>query len=87
MDQKKRCQSCGMPLGTPGYYGTNTDNSENTQYCTFCFQKGQFTNPDQTLSEMITSSVKYMTENLKISKTAATQLSNSIIPQLKRWKE
>lgn len=87
MDQKIRCQSCGMPLGTPGYYGTNEDNSENKLYCMFCFKNGQFTNPTQTLLEMIQSSVKHMTESLKTPEAEASKLSNSIMPELKRWKK
>ena len=27
--EKKICQSCGMTLGDPGFYGTNADDSRN----------------------------------------------------------
>ena len=86
MEDKIRCQSCGMPLGTPGGYGTNTDGSENKEYCKFCFQNGSFTNPDQTLEEMIASSVAFMSEELHFPKEKAERMSNDIIPNLKRWK-
>ena len=29
--EKKICQSCGMALGDPGFYGTNSDDSRNEQ--------------------------------------------------------
>lgn len=85
MDQKPRCQSCGMPLGEPGGYGTNADGSENQSYCKFCFQNGSFINPDMTFPEMIESSVKFMTENLGYNEDEAHGMSNAIIPKLERW--
>ena len=36
------CQSCGMPL-TDTNKGTNSDGSLNNEYCSYCYQKGQFT--------------------------------------------
>ncbi len=73
-----------MPL-MEGYFGTNSDGSEAREYCTFCFQKGKFTKPGQTLDEMIGSSVKFMTANLGFTEEKARELSNEIIPKLKRW--
>ena len=45
----KNCQSCVMPLkkDTKGG-GTNTDGSTSKMYCSHCFEKGQFTNPNIT---------------------------------------
>lgn len=84
---KPRCQSCGMPLGAAGYYGTNSDGSENPEYCKFCYQNGVFTQPDQTVEGMIKSSVDFMTENLKMPLKTSQEMSHKIIPQLKRWKK
>lgn len=74
--EKIRCQSCGMPL--PENYPS--------EYCQFCFQNGNFTEPELTLDGMIKKSVDYMTTNLNFSKENAQKLSNEIIPSLKRWK-
>lgn len=42
----KQCQSCGMPLkNDPQGGGTNADGSKNTEYCSYCYQQGQFTHP------------------------------------------
>lgn len=87
MDNKSRCQSCGMPLTTPGFYGTNADGAENRAYCKFCFKNGSFSNPKQTLEEMIQSSVNFMSQELKISKKEAENKSREIIPNLLRWKK
>ena len=38
MDDKARCQSCGMPLDI-GFYGTNSDGTGNMEYCKLCFVK------------------------------------------------
>ena len=75
-----------MPLGTPGYYGTNADGSENNEYCKFCYQKGEFTQPDLTMEGMIDSSVHHMTTSMDFPKEKAMEMSNQLIPTLKRWK-
>lgn len=76
-----------MPLSEGfGNLGTNADNSNTWEYCTFCFQNGEFTNPTQTLEEMMASSIENMTTDLGMPLEQATQLANSFIPTLKRWK-
>lgn len=45
----KICQSCGTPIKING---TNSDMSENQDYCRYCFENGQFTS-NATMEEMI----------------------------------
>lgn len=86
MDDKQRCQSCGMPVSAEfGNYGTKVDGSADKEYCQFCFQDGSFTNPNQTLDEMVQSSVSFMTANLGFTTEKATEMSNDVIPKLRRW--
>ena len=74
-----------MPLGAPGFYGTTADGSEQADYCKFCYQHGAFTQPDLTVAQMIESSVKFMTQNLKFDEVNARAMSEAVIPTLKRW--
>jgi hypothetical protein len=86
MDDKPRCQSCGMPLSDEfKNFGTESDGSPVSEYCMFCYQDGTFTNPDQTVDEMVQSSIDFMTSNLGFSEDQATQMSNDVIRKLKRW--
>ncbi|HJS50848.1 MAG TPA: zinc ribbon domain-containing protein [Pyrinomonadaceae bacterium] len=86
MGEKPRCQSCGMPLSADfGNYGTDAAGSPVSEYCVFCYKDGGFTNPNQTVEEMIASSVENMTGDLGMPLEQATQLANSVIPSLKRW--
>ena len=86
MDEKPRCQSCGMPLSTDfGNYGTDEGGGPVSEYCMFCYKKGSFTNPDQTLGEMIASSIENMTGDVGMPLEQATQLANNLIPSLRRW--
>lgn len=88
MDNKIRCQSCGMPLSAEfGNLGTNADGTTTSEYCSFCFQSGAFTNPDQTLEEMIQSSIENMTQDLQMPFEQASNLANSFIPTLRRWQK
>ena len=56
------CQSCGMPLKEKEDFGTNADLSQNREYCSYCYQKGEFQQPDITMEEMINLSVEGMAE-------------------------
>jgi hypothetical protein len=86
MDDKQRCQSCGMPLSAEfGNFGTGRDGNPVEDYCTFCFADGGFRNPGQTLEEMIQSSIDNMTNDLGMPLERATELANSVIPALGRW--
>jgi len=88
MENKIRCQSCGMPLAeAAGNLGTNANGSDTFEYCSFCFRAGEFTNPNQTLSEMIQSSIENMTADLNMPIERATELANSFIPTLRRWRK
>lgn len=86
MDTKQRCQSCGMPLGG-SFYGTNADGSRTEEYCKFCFANGEFINPDQTVEEMIESSIQNMTQEVGLPLEQAKELAHSFIHQLERWKK
>lgn len=75
-----------MPIDeSAANFGTEADGSAAAEYCTFCYQNGSFTNPDQSVDEMVASSVDFMTENLGFSAAEATELSNNVIRKLKRW--
>lgn len=40
----KNCQSCGMPMKSdPQGGGSNADGSKNMNYCSYCYQDGNFT--------------------------------------------
>jgi hypothetical protein len=84
MDISFRCQSCGMPLGE-GYYGTNEDHTENHKYCKFCFLNGAFTDPNQTMEDMIQNSIENMVHEVGLPENQAIDLANTYIPKLKRW--
>ena len=86
MDNKARCQSCGMPIAQEfGNLGTNRDGSRHSEYCVLCYADGDFTNPGQTLEEMIASSIENMTTDLRMPREQAENLAKSFIPTLKRW--
>jgi len=65
--------------------GTEADGSRATEFCSFCYQNGTFTNPDQTLDEMVQSSIDFMVAEFKMPVEQATQMSNEYIRPLKRW--
>jgi len=83
------CQSCSMPMGKPEDFGTEADGSASKDYCTHCYQKGQFTAPDMGMEGM----VNYLapnwgqwTERPNLTTEQAKPEITGILSNLKRWK-
>ncbi len=83
----KNCQSCGMPLKSdPNHGGTNADGSKSDKYCSYCFQKGEFTKPDMTVEEMQEFVKGKMKEMGFFMGFLAGSFSKQI-PKLERWRK
>ncbi len=79
------CQSCSMPLsGDPQKGGTETDGRRSTEYCSYCYQHGQFINPMMTMQEMQAKAEEVM-RGMGMS-WLLIKLTRMNIPRLKRWK-
>jgi hypothetical protein len=87
VNQKKGmyCQSCGMPMSTSELFGTNSDGSSNSEYCTYCFQKGDFT-LKVSKDAFIDMQVKIAVEKMGLNEDQARTMANNVLPTLKRWK-
>lgn len=83
MANKHFCQSCSMPIDTPEMYGTEKDGSKNSDYCTYCYKNGEFSNPRLTLEEMKQHMMKIM-EKDKLP-ADIMEVAVSRLPYLKRW--
>ena len=83
----KFCQSCSMPMGEGDeMYGTNADGSKSQDYCSWCYENGQFKG-DMTMQEMIDFCVPGMVEhNEGMTADQAKEMMQGFFPQLKRWK-
>lgn len=81
------CQSCGMPMTPPNEYGTEADGSKSGDYCSYCYQNGQFTG-EMTMEEMIDFCTPLMAKNNSgmTEEQARTQMYQ-FFPMLKRWKK
>lgn len=83
------CQSCGMPMRTAEEFGTNTDDSQNQEYCAYCYESGAFTN-DVTMDEMIELNLQYLDvynkdAETKVTEEEAREQMKQYFPTLKRW--
>jgi hypothetical protein len=85
MKTYKNCQSCGMPLSKdPEKGGSNADGSKSNLYCSYCYQRGAFTQPDFTASEMKAFCKQKMKE-MGFPGFLAGFFAMGI-PKLERWK-
>ncbi len=81
----KNCQSCGMPLSKDEKGGgTEADGSKSIKYCSYCYEQGNFTNPDITMDEMKTL-VKGKMKEMGFPGFMAGFFTRGI-PKLERWK-
>ncbi|MBT8307482.1 MAG: zinc ribbon domain-containing protein [Maribacter sp.] len=78
------CQSCGMPMNELSDFGTDKDDSINTEYCLYCYKKGDFTDPGITLEQKLEKNIT-IAEKMGMPREDAIALANAIIPKLKRW--
>jgi len=72
-----------MPMAKQEDFGKNTDGSLNQEYCTYCFQNGDFT-WSGTLDQMIEKLVS-MHDQMDISEEEARKMATHNLPKLKRW--
>lgn len=81
----KNCQSCGMPLKkSPNGGGTEADGSISKKYCAYCYENGQFKQPNITAQQMQVF-VKGKMKEMGFPGFIAGFLSKGI-PKLDRWK-
>jgi len=86
MQNENYCQSCGMPMSEDSLFGKNADGSKNDDYCCYCYPSGSFSNPNETLEEMIESCVPFMVEDgVCPDADSARKLLQEHLPTLKRW--
>lgn len=82
------CQSCGMNIDDDKHKGTNEDDALSSEYCSFCFKKGNFTN-SITLDEQVSMGLNYSTEYKKaktqVEKDKIRQQAKDYLSNLKRW--
>jgi len=87
------CQSCGSYFPTDSkdsFYGTNADGSICNDYCKFCWVDGAFGKPDETMEEMIDSSLPWRIKSEKLpdgypdAETAKREMTK-FFTTLKRW--
>lgn len=77
------CQSCGMPMEKDEHFGTNAEGAKNEEYCTYCYQNGNFTEPDITLDDM-TKKVTQMMKQRNMPTDTIDKVAK-FIPMLNRW--
>ena len=73
-----------MPMENDEDFGTEDDGGRNQEYCKFCFQEGDFTNPDMSEEEMVERLVK-LSDKMGKTKEEARKMAKEMLPKLKRW--
>lgn len=81
---EKICQSCAMPITDEGLYGTESKGAKTGEYCVYCYENGEFKQPELTMEEMINICVPFMKEH-GMEEGQARNILNEALPKLKRW--
>lgn len=91
LEEGSACQSCAMTFHQAEDFGTQEDGSANVEYCTHCFQNGNFTH-ERTLDEMIESNLKHLDEfnaesGTNFDENQARTILREHLATLKRWQD
>lgn len=81
--QKKyyeRCQSCARKFSPVITCGTNEDNTYNSAFCRFCFDKGRFTEPELSKEEL------WKRVKGEMKKVKGLRVNKRMLGKLARWK-
>lgn len=80
------CQSCGMALFSDTDAGTEHDGTLSSLYCTYCYQNGEFTEPDLTHDTMIKKYAPILANQLEVPSDKAEEMVRVFTSGLSRWK-
>lgn len=80
------CQSCSMPLDSEQLFGTEKSGGKSQDYCRYCYEAGEFKEPNLSLEEMIAICIPHMEAGGMKAKEAETILRETL-PFLKRWRK
>lgn len=78
------CQSCGMDIIDNKHRGTNKDKTLSEDYCTYCFQNGDFLH-DDTIEQKVEKCIEFHVDETT-DETIAREKLLKYFPTLKRWK-
>jgi hypothetical protein len=74
-----------MPMHKLSDFGTNKDQTVNTEYCHFCYLKGKFVDHGISLEEKIEKNID-IDHKMGMTIEEATIMAHSTLPTVKRWK-
>lgn len=86
MTMQSYCQSCGMPLVDEALLGSEKEGHKSQEYCTYCYEGGEFKQPQLTVKEMIEICVPHLKED-GMPENEARHMLTSFLPSLKRWRK
>lgn len=75
-----------MPMISVPDFGTNTDGSQNEEYCKYCFQDGDFKDQGISLKQKIEKNILIAVQ-MGMKEDEARDMANEILPTLKRWRK
>jgi len=83
--EQRICQSCATPFeyAKPG---TNTDGTDNEDYCEHCYKKGKFAYPSATMEGVIETCIPFRVPHVYPDAETARKAMLEYFPTLKRWK-
>ena len=65
-------------------FGTEADETVSVDYCTHCYQGGEFVDPDLTIEQMSAIAADFI-EADDVTMAEARAISKALLADLKRW--
>ena len=86
MNDKSHCQSCSRPIEGEDDFGTEADGGRSAMYCSCCYQKGAFTEPDVTMEQMLERVIGIVIEHRIMPPDEARRQLPGYFRTLARWR-
>jgi hypothetical protein len=88
MAKPNLCQSCGMPMKVSSDFGTKKDGTPSEKYCHYCYENGEWIQPDVTFDEFYAFSLKRFQESdmNRVEKFFLNKMyTKKFLKKLERW--
>lgn len=89
MAKTNLCQSCGMPMKVSSDFGTKKDGTPSEKYCHYCYENGEWIQPDVTFDEFYAFSLKRFQESdmNRVEKFFLNKMyTKKFLKKLERWR-
>jgi hypothetical protein len=86
MPDATHCQSCTRPIDGESDFGTEADGTRSRDYCSCCYEHGQFTEPQVRMQQMLDRVIDICAQYHILPREQAERELPAQFAAMKRWR-